>query len=182
MKYFQYVDGLYALEQAEKWDEARILLDRRWKEDKPCCAKLIRLLAECWYVLSLWDCRIDTEMLDYQTFQSALLECTEYGMSKCSENPKFLCLAGYMIAMLPHLFCLNGEEASYSHWEKEGLDLLKKARGYVPQDPVVKLLYLGFVADKETLRREKAHAAHEISELFSGKTAVETYFYSILTV
>lgn len=180
MAYFQNIEGLHSLEEQEKWEDIRCLLYSRWKDNQSCCDRLIRLFSECWYVLALWDCKINTEGLSYQRFQRTLLECAEYGMEKHMACTKFLCIAGYMIHTLPHLFCTDDSDAAYDSWEKAGREMLDRAAISNPNDPAAKILNLGLSADSAAYRAAKRELSAEIFSLFSGNTVVELYFNNIL--
>lgn len=60
---FMDIEFLNGLENEEKWNDARELLYNAWKNDKNNSGLFIRLLSECWHVLSLWDCCINNENL-----------------------------------------------------------------------------------------------------------------------
>lgn len=182
MRYFQNVDGLSDLEKQERWEDARLLLYKNWMYNKICANSLIRLLAECWYVLSLWDCCIDTEHLSFQAFQDTLLETVTYGIEHFSNCQKFLCMAGYMIYMLPYLFCTEHSNISYSDWENTGIHMLHRAKNCMPHDAVSDILNLGLSSDQVAFRKAKEKLSSELDNLFPKETAVEGYFNNILSI
>ena len=143
MRYFQKVDGLGILECQEKWEDIRPLLHKNWKQYETCPDSLIRLMAECWYVLTLWDCCICKEKLSYEAFKTTLLETVTFGVKHFKNYQKFLCMAGYMISVRPDLFCTKHSDTSYSDWKTMGIDMLQSANRIDPYDAVANILYLG---------------------------------------
>ncbi len=182
MSYFMSIDGLRNLEQEEKWEEARANLYHIWIGDMQNGDKLIRLLSECWYVLSLWDCSINTRSLSEQLFKDTLIECTQYGLLNLELYPKFLCVAGYMASMLPYLFYNDNIDALYSEWEQKGKEMLRKAARLDYNDKVAEVLSLGLEADLSEYAKSKEQLSYQLTDLFPNETAIETYFIDILTV
>ena len=182
MSYFMYVKGLSELEKQENWDRARDLLYKSWKSDTQSCEKLVRLMAECWYVLSLWDCSIKTENLCQKMFMDNLIECTHYGLSNSMDCHRFLCVGGYMISTLPHLFYNNDTGNSYTEWEKQGMTMLQKSRNLDSSDLIAKIFYLGFTTNLTEYDESKRLIQPHLEELFPKKTAIEEYFADILSI
>lgn len=182
MSYFIKIEGLADLEQQEKWEDVRELLYRTWTGDKLNSGKLIRLLSECWYLLSGWDCSINNEGLSFQVFQDTLIECTEFGLQKLGNDPRFLCVTGYMISILPHLFFQNDTNNLYAEWEKRGNDMLRKAHEIEPTDKVAKIFNLGQGAESDEYNNAKESIASELTTLFPGETYVEEYFIEMLSI
>ena len=176
MSYFIEVDGLEDLEKQEKWEEARSLLDDEWKDDKLNSDKLLRLLSECWYVLSLWDCCINTEKLSSQAFQDTLIECMNFGLSNFGNAPRFLCVAGYMASILPYLFYNSGSGDLFVEWEQKGIEMLRKSSDLDPNDLVAKTLYLGTSAHSSEYAEAEKCLSSQLSRLFPNETAIEMYF------
>jgi len=182
MNYFVNVEDLMNLERQGKWEAARELLSERWKEERQNSKYLIRLLGECWHVLSLWDCCINTENLSFQAFQNTLIECTEFGLQNFKNDPYFLCMAGYMISTLPHLFYHNDTGNSYAEWEQKGIVMLFEASELAPHDEVAKVLYLGYTSKFQQYNDAKKSLSLKLSSLFPEETELETYFKSILSI
>ena len=183
MRYFIDIKCLSDLEKQEKWEEARKMLYRTWERDKQNSEKLIRLLSECWYVLSLWDCCISNEGLSYQVFQNTLVECIEFGLNYHNDNSRFLCIAGYMASVLPLVFCTDNTDSAYTEWEQRGIDMLRKSCEIDHDDPLSKVLYLGTTTLSITeYNNIKRQLLPEISSFFPSDTALEKYFKDILSV
>jgi len=179
--YFSDVDSLAELESHEKWEEARCLLQKMWESDRLNSKKLIRLLSECWHVLSLWDCCIKTEELSYNVFQSTLIEYTEFGLRNFENDPYFLSVTGYMISLFPYLFYELGECDRYKEWENKGKEMLLKSKKLNPDDAIANILYLGTTPDFAKYNEAKFSIAPSLVGYFPGETAIEIYFRDILS-
>jgi len=182
MSYLMNIEGLVELEQQEKWEESRELLYGIWASDELNSGKLIRLLSECWYVMAQWDCYIENEELSFQVFQNTLVECTEFGIKNFIDNPRFLCLAGYMISLLPYLFVVNGTEDLYAKWEQKGVDMLRRAYKLDPDDKVAKVLNLGRTSGFSDTNKARESITTELVTLFPYETSVDVYFRDILSI
>jgi hypothetical protein len=181
MSYFIDVEGLIGLEKQEKWEEARTLLYNLWESDKLNSDKLIRLLSECWYVLSLWDCCIDTENLSYQTFKDTLVKCVEYGLLKFNDNPRFLCMAGYMSSILPYLFYEGNTESLYVEWEQKGKEMLNLSTVLNGDDLISNMLSLGAKSATSEYFESVNKLLPMLNNIFPNETAIELYFRDVLT-
>jgi len=182
MSYFINIDGLVELEQQERWEEARELLYKIWESDKLNSGKLIRLLSECWQVLSLWDCCIKNESLSFQVFQDTLIECTKFGLKNFNDDSRFLCVTGYMISILPYLFVVQGTEALYTEWEQKGVDMLSRAYELDPNDKVAEILNLGRTSEFFEYNKALESITPELTTLFPWETYVDVYFKDILSI
>ena len=182
MNYFTNIKGLAELEQQEKWDDVRKLLYEIWVNDKLDNGKLIRLLSECWYLLAEWDCWVKGGEQSFKTFKNVLIECTEFGMKNFMNNPRFLCVAGYMITMFPYLFFWNGTDRLYTEWEKKGAHMLRKAYELDPLDKVIEILNLGCASDLQEYNKAKKSIQPELEKIFPGDTEIEIYFKAIMSI
>ena len=180
MSYFINVENLFDLEKQEKWEDARKLLYKLWEGDKFNCDKLIRLFSECWYVLSLWDCCLSKENISFQAFQNTLIECIEFGFENFMNNSRFLCIAGYMISTLPHLFLLKGMDSSYIEWEQKGIDMLRKSNEIDPNDRISEILNLGMKFDFDRYNKVKRLFILDLNDSLLNETAIEVYFKNVL--
>ena len=180
MRVFIELADLLELERAERWDDARKLLYDLWNSDKGNVKKLCRLIAECWYVLIEWDCCIQNQQLNYDTFQQTLMKAMEYGLSNCHDDATFLWMAGYTLSLSPHLFCKNGNDAAYAAWEQRGKRLLQSAVQLEPDNLIAKVFYLGTQTISEEYLTLKAQVAPCLEQLFPGDSAVEVYFKDVL--
>jgi len=187
MRYFAHVEFLADLEKQEKWEDARMLLYKKWSNEKKNSDILIRLLSECWYILSEWDCSIvGSKDLSFQTVKSTLIECTEFGMKYFMNNSRFLCVAGYMISLFPYLFyennLIHGSDYLYTEWEQKGVEMLHKSHKINPADKIANALNLGKTMDFSGYDEAKKAVQPEIKCIFPDETAIEMYFKDIFSV
>ncbi len=182
MKIFLEVTGLFELEQAEKWEEARELLYSLWSCDKNNVSMLCRAISECWYVLAEWDCCIVNKQSSFNLFKDTLVELTEYGLEHFLTNEDFLWMTGYMISMFPYLFFKGNEDYLYSKWEQKGKQMLFKATQIQPNNLISRTLYLGSLqSNREEYLRAKKRLQSCVKDYFSGNTAIEVYFKDVLS-
>lgn len=181
MKAFIEVNGLLELEQAEKWNEAIELLYGIWYSDKGNVSKLCRLISECWYVLTEWDCFIQNKELSFDAFKKILVDTIQYGLARFNTDENFLWIAGYMISLFPYLFYESDEDALFTEWEQKGKDMLLLATRTAPNNLIAKVLYLGTQGVSDEYLMFKAQLAPHLNELFTGCTAIEEYFKDILS-
>ena len=183
--YFANIEPLADLENQGQWEKARELLYDTWKRDKSDCKNLVRLLAECWYIMTDYDIgRITDADISYETVKNTLIECVEFGMENFMENSQFLCIAGYMITQFPYFFYRNkpfrNDDALYGKWERIGADMRRKANDAIPPDKLAKFLHLGHIGDSLGYDEAREVYRDEILDLLPGKTEVEIYFRHIL--
>lgn len=179
--YFIEFQWLNSLEEDEKWEEARQYIWDLWKANKEDVNVLVRLGTECWYVLMLWDSEIYTSALNYQRFQENLIEVTQYGLERFSNNSLFLWTFGYMISMFPTLFYKGGEENSYLLWEKTGEEMLEKASRICSEDLIIRLLFYGTRKANKSYFMLRKSIQKLLPERFPGNSKIEKYFLEILS-
>lgn len=180
MGFFVDVDGLEELERAGKWDDARRLLLGIWEVDSDDVAKLCRLFSECWYVLTEWDCCINTGGLNQDEFRRTLIRVTTYGLARFSLDCRFLWMAGYMISLFPYLFFRGNSDAPFLEWEKKGREMMALAVDICPGDLIVRTVYLGSGKGSRAYVRAKRQLRSVLSDIFPGNTAIEEYFRDVL--
>ncbi|MFT3950858.1 MAG: hypothetical protein QM689_02680 [Oscillospiraceae bacterium] len=163
------------------WESARQLLYALWQLDKSNIDLLNRLIAECWLVMSDWDCCINTDGLEYSNFQSNLIEATAYGLNHFYENIWFLCLTGYMISLFPHFFYEDNNDGLYLFWEDNGKSMLKRSYD-ISQDDLTNILYLGSTDKIIKYKSKKKDFVLKCEAYFQGDTAIELYFRDVLLI
>lgn len=181
---FVEVIGLRELEEQEKWEEAAALLYSQWKAQKNDCDILCTAAFECWFTLEECDCTSSST----HNLKRILIEMTEYGKEHFGEDSKFLWLFGYMIILFPFWF-YEGDDRWYHQWERCGEKMLLKATRLDPDDPLVRMTYLGGKINGKTDRRcrkvreyeeLKAAITPTLQERFPGDTRAERYFKEVL--
>ena len=186
MIYFIHVEHLLELEKQEEWEAIRVLLFEKWKYNPISVEILVRLLSECWYILSEWDYSFHNKGLSFLTFQNTLIECTEFGIKNFITHSRFLCIAGYMISMSPYLFYadnkMHNSDLLYAEWEKKGLEMLRRSCVIGPADSVAKVLSLGSTSNLSDYNEAKKTLHPELSAIFPGETVIELYFKDVLSI
>ena len=181
MNGFLEVQNLLELEQAGRWNSAKEILYNLWYEDKNDIDKLCRVLAECWYVLSAWDCCTRNETLSFDAFKAILAEVMQYGLTHFSTNADFLWKSGYMISLFPYLFYEESSESLYNEWEQKGKSMLYSATQIDPDNLISKVLCLGTHAFSDEYLNSKMKLAPLLYAAFPGHTAIEVYFKDVLS-
>lgn len=179
MGYLIDIDGLTELELAGKWEDARRLLLNTWEADSDNVGKLCRVLSECWYVMSEWDCSIDTDGLDLGDFKRTLIRVTNYGLARFSLDWRFLWMAGYMISLFPYFFHEGNSDDLFLEWEEKGREMISRSADICPDDMVIKTVYLGLGEASEEYTGTKEQARLILSDAFPGDTAIEEYFRDV---
>ena len=179
MGYLFHVDGLSELEKSGNYEAAWSMLHEEWTQDTTNCGLLIRLIAECWYLLAFSN---STPIIaPFDRVQAELLTCYAYGKEHFEDNPRYLSVVGYLMEMLPHFFVSKKDKRTYEMCEQLGGEMLEKAVRLDPTDLVAKVLWLGFL----NLTDERAVAASQLAphlaELFPDETEVDQYFADILS-
>jgi hypothetical protein len=180
MQCFIKVPILAELEKNNQWENARQLLYDIWIKNSNNADYTCRVIAECWYVLSEWDCSIQTSSLSYAKFKNTLIEATTDGLKKFYENEGFLWLVGYMIKLFPYLFYDEENNGLYQQWEDLGQCMINKATIINSDNPISKLLLMGFQPISKEFLSAKKDFIPMIDQYFCNDTAIERYFKEIL--
>lgn len=182
MRWLIEVENLEKLEAEEKWEEIRLMLYQKWSNDKDNLGLLIRLATQCWYVCCEWGCCFDNISLTYEDFKNNLIEAANYGFKHFNNNCIFLCLFGYMISLFPDCFYNERDTGKlYIRWESKGKEMQKQAHLICPEDPIVKIFYLGVTNDTRAYIKAKEELPENALQIFPGKSELEEYFKHILT-
>ena len=179
MRVFCQITGLIELEQTSQWDKARILLIQKWEHNKSA-EHTLRLISECWYVLVMWEL-IENTNKGYDDFIHTLQKSTRFGCRNYTHDATFLCIVGYMISLMPHLFVRENSQMNYSQTEIYGKELLYRAKVLEKNNILIDTLYSGF--QKYTTERPQTETEKlkpVLHEYFPGNSAIELYFKEIL--
>lgn len=173
------VDGLYELEQHEEWSGAVECIYKEWQKQKDNSSLLVRLIGECWYILSMWDCCMPTETMSYSKIEAVLYEGIRYGQLHFAQVGYYLCFVGYMLVATPFLFdssaLLNGVDPT-----DEGMRMLHLSTQLEPNNPVFQLLYLGYSDNQKRFKELQQEHQFHIGQLCCDETALTQYFKYIL--
>ncbi|MFJ7829488.1 hypothetical protein ACIQXU_04650 [Peribacillus sp. NPDC097284] len=86
------------LESQEKWNEAKSLLIKSWRQNPQDLKVAIRLGFFCWYVL-VQEGPLGIKDVDFNELEAVLKEVTHFGMANFITNEDFLWCFGYMISL-----------------------------------------------------------------------------------
>lgn len=177
---FKKIEKLVQLEENEDWQGAVNELYCDWLANPNDADILIRLIAECWYVMMLWDCCMPTEILDYAVFRKYMYEAITHGNIIHSTLPAYLSILGYMMVQTPYLFVENNNDEATRQTEKEGYDMLQRAVGISPSNVLCQLLLSGFSSDRSKHHKLQQRYVAELNHISWDATAVSQYFHHII--
>lgn len=162
-----------ALESQEKWNEAKTLLIKNWRQNPSDVKVAIRLGFFCWYIsVEYFPLGIKEE--DLQEPWDVLKEVTHFGLANFWENEDFLWCFGYMMALFPWYF---GEDEV---WEAKGFSMLKRAYELCPDEIVYRYTYLSMLSDPYEKQRDEFYQLQTVlEERFQGNGLVSDYFKGI---
>ena len=167
------------LEVEGKWNTLFSYLIAAWSKQKNDLDLTLRLIAECWLMLTFWKW-IDHSELNEADVQNALTQAVKEGTNHFTGVPKYLCLVGFMINLFPYLF-ESAFELSYFEIEHLGMEMMQKACILDPENPVAKMLFLGTKPLSDENKREKtAYRQDQILHSFSGESWPDRYFRQLL--
>lgn len=160
------------LENQGKWNEAKLFLLEKWRENPYYPKAAIRLGFFCWYV-SVED-EGKEEDIDFDEIDCILKEVTDFGLANFKENTDFLWCFGYMISLFPYLF------GDYELWKKKGDSMLKSAWEKCPDEPVYRYSYLGSTSTSRLERKEEFFRLQTVLEdRFRGEGVLALYFKGV---
>ncbi|WP_226669630.1 hypothetical protein [Metabacillus litoralis] len=161
------------LESRERWNEAKSLLIKNWRQKPNDLKVIIRLGFFCWYVL-VEEGPLGIKDVDFDELENVLNEVTHFGMANYMTNEDFLWCFGYMISLFPYYF---GE---YEYWEEKGISMLKLAYELCPDEPVYRYSYLGTFLNTEGKLKDEFYQVHAVLEdRFQGEGVLSEYFKSM---
>lgn len=183
--FFEKIENLSELERNNKW---RIITDHlydNWQSDKLNSNKILRVGAECWYILSEWEfLKINTNELTQGYVKEKLIEVTNFAIENFSTDAKVLSIFGYMISIFPFYFYNDNDTSNntYLQFEKMGKAMLKKAYELNNSNEIYELLYFNSLKEpSKDFEAKKQTLQNKVSTYFSNETEVERYFNEILT-
>ena len=160
------------LESQERWNEAKSLLIKSWRQNPNDLKVIIRLGFFCWYVLAE-EGPLGIKDVDFYELETVFNEVTQFGLANFMTNEDFLWCFGYMISLFPNYF------GDFEYWEEKGISMLKLAYELCPDEPVYKYSYLGsFPNTGEKLKDEFHQMQAVLEEKFQGESLLSEYFKS----
>jgi hypothetical protein len=181
---FEFIPKLEFLENYQRWEDIRIMLYQLWSKDKLNWKIALRLISECWLVLSQWDWGIDHHGLCYDVFKNNLLEVCWKSNQFFQQNDMYLTIVGYMISLFPELFSEDTacSDKDYCALEKTGNEMMEKGYNLNKQNLLASVLFWGSKRNELHFYSEcrKLIQPH-LASLFPGETEIEKYFKDILS-
>lgn len=176
------------LETAKRWREAKEVMLQNWEKDPNNVKVCVRLAFLCWYTVVeqpyQWQDEYDLPSSDECI--TILSRLASYGLDHLMEDVNFLWTFGYMISLFPEYFCADYSDQAYLVWEQKGEQMLEKAHGMMPDDPMFTMILLGNIptaklADQQDTYKAACRATQPLlTSRFQGKGEMQQYFRSVL--
>jgi len=187
LKIFNQDLKLEELEQNNKWQEAVNYLYQSWINDKFCINNVIRISSECWYILVEWE-HSDMQQfgINYDNLRAILVEVLFFCKANFKNEPIINFVLGYMLSLFPEYF-FSEEESNYDNLEKQGKNMLKKAKEIEPNNPVFERGYFNSIFNSTSLIENEEYnltcqkARQNINQYFVGNSCMEVYFRDIFS-
>ncbi|MGE7118883.1 hypothetical protein ACQKIC_01525 [Peribacillus sp. NPDC046944] len=165
------------LERQEKWNEAKSLLIKSWRQNPQDLKVAIRLGFFCWYVL-VQEGPLGIKDVDFNELEAVLKEVTHCGMANFITNEDFLWCFGYMISLFPYYF------GDYEYWEEKGISMNKSAYERCPDDPIYTYSYLASFPNTDQKLKGKFHQVKDqvkavLEDRFQGEGVLSEYFRDV---
>ena len=169
-------------ERALDWIGALKYCLREWEKDINEVASQMRLITEAWYLLSYWeqidhvvdgrcvswfDCMVP---LDYSFLYSVIHQTQDAENKLHLNNPKYLCVTGYLMKIQPEWF-VGGKYTDLYECEQEGINRILRVP-LTSDDECA--LFRRIVLDGLCIDEERTKS------MFPGESKVDLYFSSIL--
>lgn len=161
------------LESQEKWNEAKSLLIKSWRQNPQDLKVAIRLGFFCWYVL-VEEGPLGIKGVDFDELETVLKEVTHFGLANFITNEDFLWCFGYMISLFPYYF------GDYEYWKEKGISMIKSAYKLCPDEPVYKYSYLASFSNTDEKLKDEFHQVQVVLEdRFQGEGVLSVYFKDV---
>lgn len=178
--YYKINSTIIKCETEHRWEDAIELLYSKWNEDRNNLNNLLCAGLEIWIVLVSVNRIDELSNIDEEKFMNELMELASYGSQYFKENAIFLLFFGYMIKVMPYLFL--DYKGNYDEWRKKGHNMMISACKLRPSDMVFKALYYSTVNNSKIYRAALDKIQNDMTVYFSGDSAVDRYFRSILAL
>ncbi|MFK4254612.1 hypothetical protein [Streptomyces angustmyceticus] len=162
------------LEREEKWEEAKLLLIKSWRQNPQDIIVAIRLGFFAWNILvEEGPLGITDEDVDFDELETVLKEVTHFGMANFITNEDFLWCFGYMTSLFPDHF------GDYDYWEEKGISMLKHAYELFPNEPVYSYSYFASFSNtpKKSLKEVCYKVQAVLEERFQGEGGVLSEYF-----
>ena len=174
-------EELKLLEQNSEWANAIKLLKDNFLQNPENANENLRLISECWYVLSEWEfLNTNKGNLDYNNVRADLVNAYGSILENTNMNANEMAILGYMITLNPDLFSIETNDDEYINLEIQGKKLLEKACKTEPNNLFAQTLYLGNCGSEKKYNKAKEQLSSNLTELLPNDSAIETYFKEVL--
>ena len=162
------------LEKQERWNEAKLLLIKHWRQNPNDIKVTIRLGFFCWYIL-VEEGPLGIKDVNFDELETFLKEVTHFGLANFATNEDFLWCFGYMISLFPFYF------GDYEIWEAKGISMLKSAYELCPNEPVYRFSYLASCSNSDS-KLELLQVQAVLEDRFQGEGILSEYFKDVWRV
>lgn len=170
---------LAQFEQHEQWEESVKYLAELVHRDSENPHILYRLAAQCWYVLTSWDCEMPKERLDRTVFESNLEKAYILAKKRWWNDSDCLWLFGYF--MIINQFDFPYVSADILEVEKEGRGLIRQAFSLDPNNELARIWYLADTVSNRKWFRARKELKKSIYLFFPSHSKVDKYFAEVFT-
>ena len=171
--------NLAAFEEKGMWSTAIAYLNSLWEQDRVNLEYALRLITECWFVLSNHACLTTNEEVDSRNIKELLMHVLAVcDASSLINNPVYLCVTGYIMQINPESF--NKANVSYDTIVRDSWSRLNTAYQKSSADIRINMLYNGFIATYDEYKLLQSKHMKEMEILDWDRTAVSEYFHDVL--
>lgn len=176
MNLFKKIEELNNLEKKHKYDEIIKFLKSEWLDNKNDVDVILRVVSECWYILTEEDITICKKQCDFDACKETLICVTNY----CIENGYIYnetCswFFGYAISLFPFFFYSGNSEKKYTYFDCLGKKICTGLINDNSTQKIIKYLCYGFFIKNNEIKICEA----DIQEAFEGNSLIENYFKEI---
>lgn len=178
-KFFYGDDVLVNYEHNGEWEKSVEHLRNIWLNNSQEKSVLLRLAAQCWYVLTFWDCDIPKENLVQDIFKKNFQMVYENVVKNWNTDADCLLIFGYFMCV--NQFCFDFLDEDIMSIEKKGSLWISEAYLINSENILAKLMYLMEKKNALKCKLYKRKIRKQIQVIFGGNSLVEHYFLEICT-
>ena len=166
-------------EEEEQWDKSVEYLSAM--VDSQCQNKsvLYRFAAQCWYVLTFWDCSMPKDKLNKVIFETSLTKAYVLAKEKWWTDSNCLWLFGYFMCINQMIFPYISTD--FREVEREGNRLINNAYSNNPNNQLAEVLYLADAKNRRKYLAAIKKIKKSIKMYFPHQSAVDQYFAEIFS-
>lgn len=172
-------DILVKYEQYEEWDKTYEHLNNLMCSQSENKSILYRFAAQCWYVLTFWDCNMPKGKFNKELFELGLKKTYVIAKEKWWNDSDCLWLFGYFMCINPIAFPYVSIDIR--EVEEEGNHLIAKAYRHNPNNQLAEILYLVDNSNKRKYKKAQKEVKKNIYMYFPHQSEIEKYFLEVFT-